>query len=306
MTCNDVGDDPGALMAAFRDISTILDRFEDEACTCLGDGHDEAWRNVLSTGDRGEALLVDRLLEQRFVSAEEVLAHAAEIGLSRTRDARVVAMAPVGAAEAGAVQPVVGGVRELGMAAVGPMQSTSRMHVPCIVQPRHAADWARILDRLEHLGRRHQVALVWSDLAAPLTELAPVYRALRDDLPFVSMARTGGGTVHSLLVRFHRVTCAESPSQRMQFLAEVLRPLEALPERESDELLETLDVLYETGGSTAALARHLHVHKNTVGNRLRRVREVLGLDVRRPAERLVLETAVRARHMPTAAQQYPR
>ncbi|HEX9969238.1 MAG TPA: helix-turn-helix domain-containing protein, partial [Acidimicrobiales bacterium] len=59
--------------------------------------------------------------------------------------------------------------------------------------------------------------------------------------------------------------------------------------------VDFLDALYETGGSAAALARHLHVHKNTIGNRIRRVGEVLGLDVRRPADRLVLETALRMR-----------
>nr|MDQ3756478.1 helix-turn-helix domain-containing protein [Actinomycetota bacterium] len=74
-------------------------------------------------------------------------------------------------------------------------------------------------------------------------------------------------------------------------------PLDDLPERERTELLETLDALYETGGSSSALARHLHLHKNTVANRIRRVRDVFGLDVHRPAERLVLESAVRARHL---------
>lgn len=297
MTCTDVGDDAEALVAAFRDITEILDRFEDEACCALAEGHDEAWGHVLSAADRGEAVLVDRLLERRFQDEEEMLDHAAEVGLSRRRDARVVVVTSLHAADEHRLRATVADVRSVVMSAVGPLRSTHRLHLPLIVQPRDRAEWATLLDRLPVVGSRHGTTIVWGERAAKLVALPPEYQSLREGLPFLAAATTRPGAVPSIITRFHRVQCSGTPEERAGLPTEVLGPLLSLPERERSELLAALDALYETGGSSTALARHLHLHKNTVGNRMRRVHELLGLDVRRPAERLVLETALRMRHL---------
>ncbi|MDQ3756287.1 MAG: helix-turn-helix domain-containing protein [Actinomycetota bacterium] len=293
MTCTDVGDDPRALMAAFREITAHLDQFEDETCAALEEGHDEAWRHVLSAVDRGEALLVDRLLERRFASDEEVLAHAAEVGLSRHRPAYVAVVTAVTDVEERRLRQTASDVRPLGMLAVGPLRLAYRTHLPIVLQPRDSAHWAQIEARLAQAGVRNGTTIVWGERTGSLTELAPVYRSLREDLPYVPAATRRPGAMPGIIPRFHRVTCAGTPAERVELMAAVLRPLLSLPRREREELLEALDVLYETGSSTAALARHLHVHKNTAANRLRRVQEVVGLDVRRPAERLLLEAALR-------------
>lgn len=297
MTCTDVGDDAAALMAAFRRITEALDTFEDEACSALGDGHDEGSAEVLMGGDRGEAMLVDRLLEQRFVSDEEVLDHASRVGLSRHRASYVVTVSSVGVADEARLRATAADLRSVVVVAVGPLRLTSPLHLPLVVQPRDPAEWLQLVDRLGHIARRHGTAVVWSEDGLPLTALSPVYKTVREGLPFLVAATRWAGAVPSLLVRFHRTQATGTPAQRAALLAEILQPLGSLPDRERAELLEALDALYETGGSSAGLARHLHLHKNTVANRLRRVQEVLGLDVRRPAERLVVETALRMRHL---------
>jgi hypothetical protein len=297
MTCTDVGDNPEALMGAFRDITEILDRFEDEACSALAEGHDKAWAHVLSGGDRGEAVLVDRLLEQRFVDGDEVVAHAVAMGLSSSRPAHVVVVTTSERPAPERLCATAADLRPLVMSAVGPLRSTHGLHLPCVVQPGGEAERAGLLDRLAQVGRRHGTTLVLDENGAPLTELAPRYRSVRDSLPFLATATTRPGAVRALIVRFHQVAWSGTPAERAEMLTAIVGPLHAVPERERAELLQTLDALYETGGSVAALARHLHVHKNTLGNRLRRVQEVLGLDVRQPCERLVLETALRMRHV---------
>src|SRR5687767_14368643 len=120
---------------------------------------------------------------------------------------------------------------------------------------------------------------------------------MRRSLHCLSAATTHPGAVPSLLPRFHHTMAEGSARERAEFVREVLGPLERLPEREAAEMYEVLDTLYETGASVVGLARHLHLHKNTVGKRLRRAGRLTGLDVRRPAERLVLETALRYRWM---------
>lgn len=294
-TLADVGDDPRAFMAAFREVNALLDRFEDEACSALAEGHDEGWPQVLSAPDRGEAVLVDRLLERRFADEEEMLAHAAQVGLSRHRRARVAVVASAQDADEGLLRATAAEVRSPGVAAVGPLRIVPAMHLPLVLQPRDGDDWRVIEARLSRAGSRHGTTVVWSVHAEALTGLSSIYRSVCEDLPFVAAATAWPGAVAAVIPRFHRVMAVGTAEERAELLGEVLRPLFSLPERERGELLDLLDALYETGGSTAALGRLLYVHKNTVGNRVRRVQDVTGLDVRRPAERLVLETAMRMR-----------
>jgi hypothetical protein len=297
MTCNDVGEDAAALVAAFRDITEILDRFEDEACSSLAEGHDEAWGQVLSAADRGEAVLVDRLLEQRFEDGEEVLAHAADVGLSRLRAAHVAVVTSVGVLDEKRLRAAVAELRVLAMLAVGPLRVTHRVHLPFVVQPRDPEEWQRFVERLPQVAAKHGTTVVWAERPTALTDLAPVYASLRDGLPFLAAGSSRAGAQRALITRFFRVVCSGTPEERAELFEEIVRPLAGLAPRERNELLEALDALYETGGTSAALARHLHLHKNTVAGRLRRVHEVLGLDVRRPVERLVLEIALRMRHV---------
>lgn len=298
ITCGDVCDDAEVLMGAFREISGILDRFEDDACAALADGHDEAYGRVLSAADRGEAVLVDRLLERRFHDDEDVLAHAAEVGLLPGTEARVVVVAAAcGPADERRLRAAAGELRSLVRLAVGPVRLARSVHLPLVIQPSGTRTWDDLLGMLECVGREHEVVLVHADRPARLTSMWPGYRAIHDYLPFLPAATGQPGCVSSLILRFHHALFAGGATERMDLLQDVFGPFAEVPEREAAELFETLDALYETGGSAASLARRLHRHKNTIGNRLRRVRELTGLDMRHPPERLVLETLLRLRRV---------
>lgn len=78
-----------------------------------------------------------------------------------------------------------------------------------------------------------------------------------------------------------------------------LRPLEQAGEPDATDLLLTLDCYLDTG-SAALTATRLHCHRNTVLNRLRRIRDLTGLDVAAPADLATLVLALdvrRARQM---------
>ncbi|MFD8900335.1 helix-turn-helix domain-containing protein [Streptomyces ardesiacus] len=63
---------------------------------------------------------------------------------------------------------------------------------------------------------------------------------------------------------------------------------------EQAHLLTTLRVFLEHGGSAAATARALGLHRNTVAARVRQVRERLGVPLDDPSNRLALQMACRA------------
>ncbi|WP_007515807.1 MULTISPECIES: PucR family transcriptional regulator [Pseudofrankia] len=69
------------------------------------------------------------------------------------------------------------------------------------------------------------------------------------------------------------------------------------PLLERPDLLETLAAWLETNGSRAAVAERIHVHRNSVGYRMNRVRDLLGLHEDEPARMWRLHAAVVAREV---------
>ncbi len=59
-------------------------------------------------------------------------------------------------------------------------------------------------------------------------------------------------------------------------------------------LRETLEAYLRSGGSVSTTAAETYVHRNTVRYRLRRIREVTGIDVARPEQRLLCELVLLA------------
>ena len=68
----------------------------------------------------------------------------------------------------------------------------------------------------------------------------------------------------------------------------------ALPAAEGDLLLSTLRAWCAADGATSTAAACLHVHRNTVRYRLRRVEELTGRSLTRPAGIAELQLALAA------------
>jgi DNA-binding PucR family transcriptional regulator len=58
------------------------------------------------------------------------------------------------------------------------------------------------------------------------------------------------------------------------------------------DLLETVAAFLDSGGSIEGTARALYVHANTVRYRLRKVHELVGLDMLQPRDAQVARTAI--------------
>ncbi|MER7682503.1 helix-turn-helix domain-containing protein [Streptomyces sp. NPDC096934] len=69
---------------------------------------------------------------------------------------------------------------------------------------------------------------------------------------------------------------AASPDTANQVARLILGPLLEAPPAEQSMLIETLDVWFTENGSTTRAAERLHCHRNTILNRLNRVKELTG------------------------------
>jgi len=74
-----------------------------------------------------------------------------------------------------------------------------------------------------------------------------------------------------------------------------LAPLEQLGPARGETAIRTLAVYLDQQGSIVRTAEALHLHRNAVTYRLRRITDLLGVDLEDPDQRLVLQLACRAR-----------
>jgi hypothetical protein len=108
----------------------------------------------------------------------------------------------------------------------------------------------------------------------------------------------GAGPSGPVLVRHERVPVAaliaSAPDAAATVARSVLGAVLALPAPECDILLETLRVWFAEQGATSAAAARLHVHRNTVRYRLRRVEDLTERSLTRPTGLAELHLALEA------------
>jgi PucR family transcriptional regulator, purine catabolism regulatory protein len=86
------------------------------------------------------------------------------------------------------------------------------------------------------------------------------------------------------------------------FYQQTAGALVAYDDRTGSGLMETLDVFFHCHGSPTDTAQRLHLHRNTVLYRLRRIEEIGGLRLEDPATRLNLQLCLRIREVLPAAK----
>jgi hypothetical protein len=138
------------------------------------------------------------------------------------------------------------------------------------------------LDNLRaELARATQGRVGLSRIFSRIDDANPAWREAR-----LACAAATPGTKE--VVRYDErrlaVLAATSPDAAAAFAENVLGPVLALPEDERRTILHTIRVWLAAEGSTSAAAGRLHLHRNTVGYRLRRLEGLTGLSVARPGD----------------------
>jgi DNA-binding PucR family transcriptional regulator len=86
-----------------------------------------------------------------------------------------------------------------------------------------------------------------------------------------------------------------------RFLADTVGPVVDYDARRGTALVKTLEAYFGVGGSLARAAELLHVHVNTVTQRLERVGQLLGGDWQKPERALEVQLALRLHRLRTPA-----
>lgn len=98
--------------------------------------------------------------------------------------------------------------------------------------------------------------------------------------------------------RVHRMLSEWYASDSVRDSArELLAPLDALGPARAATAIETLRTYLDTGGSLAQTGKALHLHRNAVAHRMRRILDLLDGDLDDPDCRLTLHLACRAREL---------
>ncbi|GAB3844045.1 hypothetical protein GCM10029963_20040 [Micromonospora andamanensis] len=84
-----------------------------------------------------------------------------------------------------------------------------------------------------------------------------------------------------------------------RFLTATIGPVIDYDARRGTALVRTLEAYFGVGGSLARAAEQLHVHVNTVTQRLERVGQLLGADWQRPDRALEVQLALRLHRLRT-------
>ena len=124
-----------------------------------------------------------------------------------------------------------------------------------------------------------------ADLPAAFAEASACTQAL------LRLDRAGGSATTADL-GFAGLLLSDSASAA-DFVTRTLGPVIRYDDERSSALLETLETYFATGQSLATSARQLHVHPNTVTQRLDRVKRLLGASWNSPEQALEVQLALR-------------
>ena len=163
--------------------------------------------------------------------------------------------------------------------------------------------------RLKQLGHeiRREVAARVSPLTvsvgigrahAPVVGLATSYREARQALRIGRIVFEGEAVFHYADLGLYRLLFDPGRLGDLEaYYQETLAPLDAYDQRHGTRFSETLERYVENDGNAVRTAEELFVHRNTLGYRLRRIENILGVDLSQPGVRLSLLLAFKVKRI---------
>jgi hypothetical protein len=151
-------------------------------------------------------------------------------------------------------------------------------HHDGLVELRHGFDVSRLVEVLAALA---QARVGLSTVVHSVADAPEAQRQAR-------LACAAGTPLSNAVLRFDEqplpVLLASTPDQSTALARAVLGPLLELSAEDRRPLLETARTWLTADGSTSKAATQLHLHRNTVRYRLRRLEELTGRDLTKPLD----------------------
>lgn len=145
------------------------------------------------------------------------------------------------------------------------------------------------------LDRALRTVAARAGASRPFTDLTAAPAALdQARLAFACSGPADTG-IHTYASAPERALIAANPGVAADVFAEMLAAFDRLGPADADPLIHTALAWYELGGSTSRVGEHLHLHRNTVLHRLKRIEGLTGRAFAVPADAAVLYLALQTR-----------
>lgn len=266
------------LLRAAADIWAVTD----DLAASVTDAYRAALADRARRDGQMRAVLVGTLLDGESTGAEQAWETAGILDLGGAGEFVVVcAESPTAGAEG---LPDV--ERVLRRSNVASAWRLEHGHQEGIVGLRAGFGIAELLERVTELAQGRV------GTSAVVPRLEDVQEGRRQARMACAAASPGSHDVVRFGERPLAVLLASTPEQARALVDAVLAPVLDLAPDDRAVVLDTARAWLEAGGSTSTAAKALHVHRNTVRYRIRRLEEVTGRDLARPVDAAELYVAL--------------
>ena len=270
---------PDALLEAASDLWFVIDELSGEVTTAYRDTVDDRVRRSQQTRNA----MLDVLLRGDEGSGTPLWDSIAALRLPR-RGRFVVAVAATASPGVESIPDAEAVLRHRGVPSAWRVELESHVGV-LVLTSRMPID---------------AVAGLLAELIPGPVGLSAVYDSLDLTPNAVRQARLAFATnpAGPGCVRYEQVPVAvllaSAPDAAAMLAEAILGPVLALPEAECESILHTLAVWFAEEGATSEAATRMHMHRNTVRYRLRRLEELTGRSLAQPAGLAELYLALEA------------
>jgi hypothetical protein len=260
--------DPSELLGAASDLWFIIDELSGEVTTSYRDTVDERARRHQQTRNA----MLDVVLRGDGGDGSRLWESVAALRLPR-QGAFVVAAVPTLEAGVERVPGVEDALRRRGVQSAWRVEMDAQVGVLVVTQRMPIERVGAVL--ADVLGSSAGLSEVYENLENTPTALRQARVACRAATPDAT------GTIRYEQVPV-AVLLASAPEAAALVASSILGPVLALPEAECESILSTLGVWFADQGATSAAAARMHLHRNTVRYRLRRLEELTGRSLGQP------------------------
>jgi PucR family transcriptional regulator, purine catabolism regulatory protein len=266
-------------------------------------------RAVLQAEDRLRRDVVTDLLSGAFTSDSALLERAERLGFNLTLPHLPIALRIAAEPSPNALRShdvVSALVREFGRlgvsAPVGVLGDTIGL-----AYPLDGAEPAAISTRVHRLAAQVSGRVVSAGVGRAGVGPAAIAQGYREADRALVIARrlfAPGALTFFQNLGVHRLLLAlDGHPELGAFYEETLSAIDQYDRTNRSELLPTLEAFFAADNSLAETASRLHLHRNTVAYRLRRIEQISGHQLGDPETRLALHLGLRVRHALAAKEQ---